>query len=203
MSNLKQWWLYCSVFNYVKGVKLYSPLTTVISFVSILCLSNPCDFFFKSLKITRSDIKNLPVSLYSKVRLNSKTLALCFCFLSRAPFSRRLLRTFAHRSPLQLLSRHASCPSNEVGGFEHEQPLFCICTTGCKSCVAENSSNSAWQHDRKCGGPNRPHNHSQESDPSIVCLFKWHGIQSEVNKVFIDLFQRVICFAVFHDSGYN
>lgn len=123
-------------------------------------------------------------------------------FVSRAPFSRRALRTPAHRSLLQLLSRHASHPSNEVGGFEHEQPLFCVCTTVYKSCVAENGCNSAWQLDRTRGGPaDQPHNHSQEPDPSILCLFRWHEkwritFQSLVNKVFIDLIQHVICFAV-------
>lgn len=45
------------------------------------------------------------------------------------------------------------------------------------------------------------HQHSQEYNPSIVCLFNWHEkwritFQSLVNKVFIDLIKHVICVAV-------
>lgn len=150
--------------------------------------------------ITGTDIKNLPMSLYSKVRLwilTQKHWHFVFCHWPL--FQGGCWGLFAHCSLLQLLSRLASCPSNEVGGFEHEQPLFCICTTGYKSCMAENSCNSAWQ---QVWWTSRPtHNHSQKSKPSILCLFKWHvkwriTFQSEVNKVFIDLIQCVIwhCF---------
>lgn len=130
---------------------------------------------------------------HQRVSDGSKFQHLPFSF-QREHLLRTVPRTLAHGS-FQFLSRHASHPSNKVGGFE-AGPLW---TSGYERCVTGSLCTAACQRARRSSRPTTPPPSRIAS--TIVCLFKCHEIrritfQSLLNKVFIDWIQHIICFAV-------